>query len=46
MVVTYLGPKREEISTDGIKVKIQAQMQTSDPNWAHDEAEIRLNRGD
>ena len=46
VVVTYLGPKREEISTDGIKVKIQAQMQTSDPNWAHDEAEIRLNRGD
>ncbi|NOR13034.1 MAG: hypothetical protein GQ545_07245 [Candidatus Aminicenantes bacterium] len=44
--VTYLAPKRDEIYTDGIKVKIQAQMQTSDPNWAHDEAEIRLNRGD
>ncbi|MGB3861514.1 MAG: Ig-like domain-containing protein [Candidatus Aminicenantaceae bacterium] len=46
VVVTYLAPKREEIYTDGIKVKIQAQVQTSDPNWAHDEAEIRLNRGD
>ncbi len=46
VVVTYLAPKREEIYTDGIKVKIQAQLQTSDPNWAHDEAEIRLNRGD
>lgn len=46
VVVTYLAPKRGEIFTDGIKVKIQAQLQTSDPNWAHDEAEIRLNRGD
>jgi hypothetical protein len=46
VVVTYLAPKRGEIYTDGIKVKIQAQLQTSDPNWAHDEAEIRLNRGD
>jgi hypothetical protein len=46
VVVTYLAPKREEIYTDGIKVKIRAQLQTSDPNWAHDEAEIRLNRGD
>jgi hypothetical protein len=46
LVVTYLAPKRSEIYTDGIKVKIRAQMQTSDPNWAHDEAEIRLNRGD
>jgi len=46
VVVTYLAPQRGEIFTDGIKVKIQAQLQTSDPNWAHDEAEIRLNRGD
>jgi hypothetical protein len=46
VVVTYLAPKRGEIFTDGIKVKIRAQLQTSDPNWAHDEAEIRLNRGD
>ncbi len=46
VVVTYLAPKRGEIYTDGIKVKIQAQLQTSDPSWAHDEAEIRLNRGD
>jgi hypothetical protein len=46
VVVTYLAPRRDEIYTDGIKVKIQAQLQTSDPNWAHDEAEIRLNRGD
>ncbi len=46
VVVTYLAPKRSEIYTDGILVKIRAQLQTSDPNWAHDEAEIRLNRGD
>jgi hypothetical protein len=46
VVVTYLAPKRGEIYTDGIKVTIRAQLQTSDPNWAHDEAEIRLNRGD
>jgi hypothetical protein len=46
VVVTYLAPKRSEIFTDGIKVKITAQVQTDDPNWAHDEAEIRLNRGD
>ena len=46
VVVTYLAPQRGEIFTDGIKVKIQAQLQTSDPSWAHDEATIRLNRGD
>jgi len=46
VVVTYLAPTRGEIYTDGIKVVIQAQLQTSDPSWAHDEAEIRLNRGD
>jgi hypothetical protein len=46
VVVTYLAPKRGEIFSDGILVRIQAQLQTSDPNWAHDEAEIRLNRGD
>ena len=46
VVVTYLAPKRGDIYTDGIRVLIQAQLQTSDPNWAHDEAEIRLNRGD
>lgn len=46
VVVTYLAPKRGDISADGIKVVIRAQVQTSDPSWAHDEAEIRLNRGD
>jgi hypothetical protein len=46
VVVTYLAPRRDEISSDGIKVTIRAQLQTSDPSWAHDEAVIRLNRGD
>ncbi len=46
VVVTYLAPKRGEIFADGILVEIQAQVQTSDPSWAHDEARIRLNRGD
>ena len=46
LVVTYLAPTRGEIDRDDIKVVIQAQLQTSDPNWAHDEAIIRLNRGD
>ncbi len=46
VVVTYLAPKRGEIFADGIVVEIQAQLQTDDPNWAHDEAKIRLNRGD
>jgi hypothetical protein len=46
VVVTYLAPKRSEIYTDGILVKIQAQLQTSDPSWAHAETLIRLNRGD
>lgn len=46
VIVTYLAPKRGDIFADGIVVLIQAQLQTSDPSWAHDEAEIRLNRGD
>jgi hypothetical protein len=46
VVVIYLAPKRAEIASDGIKVTIRAQLQTSDPSWAHDEAIIRLNRGD
>jgi len=45
VVVTYLAPKLSEIYKDGIDVVIQAQMQTSDPSWAHDEAVIRLKRG-
>lgn len=45
VVVTYLAPKKGEI-TDGELVRISAHLQTSDPSWAHDEAEIRLFRGD
>lgn len=46
VVVIYLAPRRDEISSDEIVVKIRAHLQTSDPSWAHDEAVIRLNRGD
>jgi hypothetical protein len=46
VIMTYLAPQRSEIAGDGILVRISAQLQTSDPSWAHDEADIRLNRGD
>jgi len=43
--VVYVSPNRNQIASDRIKVKIQAQLETEDPNWAHADTEIRLNRG-
>jgi len=43
--VVYVSPDRNHIASDGIKVKIRAQLETKDPNWAHSETSIYLNRG-
>ncbi|MBN1223991.1 MAG: hypothetical protein JXB23_12160 [Candidatus Aminicenantes bacterium] len=43
--IVYVSPNRNQISSDGILVRIQAQLETEDPNWAHAEADIRLFRG-
>jgi hypothetical protein len=44
VVVTYLAPRKGEFA-EGQVVRISAQVQTSDPSWAHDETEIRLFSG-
>jgi hypothetical protein len=43
--VTYVSPDRNHISKDRIVVRIRAHLKTEDPNWAHAETEIQLNRG-
>jgi len=45
-VVTYLSPKRSDLGRDGIDVKIEAQLETDDPNWSHTTTVLVVNRGD
>jgi len=43
--VIYVSPDRNHIASDRINVRIRAHLKTEDPNWAHAETEIQLNRG-
>lgn len=43
--VVYVSPDRNHIGSDGITVRIRAHLETDDPNWAHTETDIQLNRG-
>ena len=44
-IVTYLSPQRGDLSTSEV-VRINAQLATDDPNWAHTQVELIVNRGD
>jgi hypothetical protein len=44
-VVIYLSPKRDALPVGGTRVNFQAQLETDDPNWAHDETTVYLNQG-
>jgi hypothetical protein len=43
--VVYVSPNRNQIDRDRIKVVIKAHLETEDPNWAHADTDIQLNRG-
>jgi hypothetical protein len=43
--ITYRSPDRNHIDRDRIRVRIKAHLETDDPNWAHAETDIQLNRG-
>ena len=44
-VVTYYGPGKNNIAGAHVDVTIQAQAETSTPDWLHTEIEIRIRKG-